>query len=372
MLPHGKRRSNRGFHGRRLRRARVAMSQSLDESAGRFRDVLKRSETFLLSGHVNIDGDSLGSMLAMHYFLQQQGKQVRSICFEAPLDRYAFMGAEAAVEIFDPKRHAEVARTTDCFMMFDFSSPSRMPGLWPLVEVGDSFKVCVDHHQADELPGDLNLHDPSSPATGAIVFDLIRALGGVVDGPIAEALLVAISTDTGWFRYSNTSAQVLLDAAELIRLGGIDASRIYREVYQRNEVGLVRLMGRVAATMNDEVDGRLLWATIPYALVQELGVGTFETDELLDLMRTGRDGECVALLRELEDGTVRVNLRSRGAVDVSDLAREIGGGGHVFAAGANMPGPLDDAVRLVVGKLRDTLLDAVQVGARSNRSPASS
>lgn len=348
------------------------MNQSLDESAGQFGEVLKRSETFLLSGHVNIDGDSLGSMLAMHYFLVQNGKRVRSICFEAPLDRYAFLGADAVVEIFDEARHAEVARTVDCFMMFDFSNPSRMPGLWPLVQSGSAFKVCVDHHQADELPGDLNLHDPSSPATGAIVFDLIRALDGVVDGPIAEALLVAISTDTGWFRYSNTSPRVFLDAAELIRLGGIDASSVYREVYQRNEVALIRLMGRVAANLNDEVDGRLLWATIPYELVEELGVGTFETDELLDLMRTGRDGECVALLRELDDGMVRVNLRSRGAVDVSALAKDIGGGGHVFAAGATMEGPLDHAVRVVVGKLRDTLLDTARVGLRTSRGPAPS
>ncbi|MCA9255069.1 MAG: DHH family phosphoesterase [Phycisphaerales bacterium] len=346
------------------------MSQCLDESTRRFGEVLERSETFLLSGHVNIDGDSLGSMLAMHYFLRARGKRSVAICFEPLLDRYAFLGADGVVEVFDPARHGDLARDADCFMMFDFSSPSRMPGLWDAVRHGHAFKVCVDHHPADELPGDLNLHDVRAPATGKIVLDVIRDLGGPLDGKIAEALLVAISTDTGWFRYSNTSAHVLRDAADLLSVDGIDASRVYQEVYQRNEVALIRLMGRVAADIREELGGRLLWGVIPYALVNELGVGTFETDELLDLMRTGRDAECVALLRELEDGVVRVNLRSRGAVDVSGIAREIGGGGHLFAAGANLEVPLAAAAELVVGKLRAALDRAVRIGHHDDRTPA--
>lgn len=345
------------------------MNATLQESTRRFGEVLARSETFLLSGHVNIDGDSLGSMLAMYYFLKQRGKRVRALCYEALLDRYAFLGAEEVVEIYDPERHAEYARSVDCLMMFDFSNPSRMPGLWDVVRDAPPFKVCVDHHPADRLPGDLNLHDPSKPATGKIVLDLIRELGGTIDGRIAQALLVAISTDTGWFRYPNTTAQVLRDAADLVSSDGLDLSRIYREIYQRNEVALIRLMGRVAATIEEEMDGKLLWATIPHALVEELGVGTFETDELLDLMRTGRDADCVALLRELPDGEVRVNLRSRGLVDVSRVALDIGGGGHVYAAGATVSGPLDEAARDIVARLCEALSEASDVG-RPGRSPA--
>lgn len=335
------------------------MTAANRESWSRLRELVDRSTTFLLSGHVHIDGDSLGSMLGMYHFLQQRGKQVRALAFEPLADRYAFLGGDRIVETFDPKVHAQAARDSDVFMMFDFSSTSRMPGLWDLVKSGRSVKVCVDHHVTDVLPGDLNLHDPSAPATGKIVLELVKEFGGRIDRKIAESLLVAISTDTGWFRYSNTDVQVLRDAAELLS-AGIDASRVYREVYQRNETALVRLIGRVAAEVNSELDGKILWGTIPIALIDELKVGPFETDELLDLLRTARDAECVALFRETREGEVRINLRSRGQVDVAKLARSVGGGGHTYAAGATIAGPLRAAAERVVARLKDAWLESVK------------
>ncbi|MFH0944220.1 MAG: DHH family phosphoesterase [Planctomycetota bacterium] len=342
------------------------MDSKLKESAQLFADVLDRNQTFLLAGHVNIDGDSLGSMLGMHHFLLNRGKQVRSIVFEPVADRYSFLGAEELVEVFDPTRHAEPARDVDVFMMFDFSSTGRIPGLWDLVRCGRAFKVCVDHHPAKELVGDLNFHQPGAPATGKILLELIRAIGGEVTPKMAEALFVAISTDTGWFRYANTTPEVIQVAASLLR-DGLDASRIYRGIYQCNDVPLIRLMGRVVSTLHAEMSDRLLWATIPLALIRELRTGPFETDELLDLMRTGKKAECVALFRELPDGNVRMNLRSRGQVDVSALAQQVGGGGHLHAAGATLDGPLDEAASRIVTMLRKALSLAGAVG--SSRPP---
>ncbi len=337
------------------------MNPSPTEATRGFAEVVERSAMFLLSGHVNIDGDSLGSMLGMYHFLRQRGKLVRALCFEPLAERYAFLGGSDIVEVFDPAVHTEFARGADVFMMFDFSGTGRMPGLWEIVRGGRALKVCVDHHPAESLPGDLNLHVASAPATGKIVLDLIRALGGEVDRRIAEALLVAIATDTGWFRYNNTTAQVLRDAADLLALG-LDAAAIYREIYQRNEVPLIRLMGRVAASLKEELGGRLLWATVPQSLVVELGVGPFETDELLDLMRTSNAAECVALFRELVDGSVRVNLRSRGRLDVSALARRIGGGGHLHAGGATLEGPLGAAAARIVAMVKEALQPLMGAG----------
>jgi len=344
------------------------MSLTFEESAKRFEEVLDRHGTFLLTGHVNIDGDSLGSMLAMLTFLRRRGKDARAVCFEPIHERYAFLGGDELVEIFDADRHAEVARSVDVFMMFDFSATSRMPGLWPLVEQGSAYRVCIDHHPTESLPGHLNIHFPTVPATGKIVLDLIDHLGGEVDREMAQALLVAISTDTGWFRYSNTNAAVLGDAARLVGTG-LDANAVYREIYQRNDTCLIRLMGRVAAEVNDEAGGRLLWATIPIGLVHELGVPAFETDELLDLLRTGRDAEVVALFRELDSGEVRVNLRSRGKVDVSEIARFAGGGGHRHAAGSTMEGPLAEAAESVLGHARSAV-DAAFASTDGSRSRA--
>lgn len=347
------------------------MSAALTESIAKFREVLDRSESFLLTGHVNIDGDSLGSMLAMYFLLKRRGKKVRAIVFEPLAERYAFLGGDAVVEIFDPAAHARAAREADVFMMFDFSATGRIPGLWDLVAAGRSYKVCVDHHPADQLPGDLNIHEVTAPATGSIVLAILRQLGEPLDALMAPSLLVAISTDTGWFRYSNTTAAVLRDAAELLQTG-IEANRVYREVYQRNDTALIRLMGRVVADLRDEFSSRLLWALIPQPLIQELGVGQFETDELLDLMRTGRDAECVLLFRELQDGSVRVNFRSRGKIDVSQLAKEIGGGGHRHAAGATVAGPLAAAAERVVARVRRVFSTAFAAAQPSPSLPTRS
>lgn len=327
---------------------------TLSDVVPRLEAILEQRRRFVLSGHVNIDGDSLGSMLAMAHHLRKLGKSVHAFCFEPILDRYSFLRPAEIVEIFDPRRHAQIVEEAECFMMFDFSATSRMPGLWDLVRKSRAVKVCVDHHPTDDPPGDLNVHEPTAAATGKVLLDLFRALGVTLDEKIATALLVAIGTDTGWFRYRNTTPEVLRDVAELLSYG-VEASAVYREVYQRNTTGLIRLIGRVVADLHEEQGGRFLWATIPFAWIRELDVGAFETDELLDLMRTGRSAELIGLIRETENGDVRINLRSNGQPDVGRIATELGGGGHAYAAGATLSGGLEKSTERVVGRLRKSL-----------------
>jgi phosphoesterase RecJ-like protein len=341
------------------------MTASLSESIAQVERLIAAHTRFVLAGHVNIDGDSLGSMLGMADALRHLGKSVRCIVFEPVAERYAFLPGAAGVEIFDPVAHGAALRDGGVFMMFDFSSTNRIPGLWDLVKASAATKVCFDHHPTPTLPGDVNVHDPTAPSTGTIVLSVLRRIGVPISKAIAESLLVAISTDTGWFRYSNTTPAVLRDASDLTATG-IDPHRVYREVYQRNEIPLIRLIGAVAAQMKDEFDGRFLWAIIPKALVDQLGVGTFETDQLLDLMRTGRDVECVALLRETSARDVRVNLRSRGVVDLTPLARELGGGGHRHAAGATLNCDLAQAEARVLPAVRAALASGLRDAVRAH------
>ncbi len=324
---------------------------SVRDFAPRLLELIERSQHFALTGHVNIDGDSLGSMLAMTHYLRSRGKTVRAFVFEPLLDRYSFLGGDDLVEIYDAREASEYVRSADGFMMFDFSSPARMPGLRDELGRSRAVKVCIDHHPSADPPGDINVHVPTAPATGTIVLDLLRAFDAPIDRVIAECLLVAIATDTGWFRNTNTSPAVLRDVADLLATG-IDASRVYREVYQRNETALVRLIGHVAMSAREELEGRLLWSRIPLAVAEEFGVGPYETDEMLDLLRTGRSAEVVALFREMSGGAVRVNLRSTGRVDVGRIACELGGGGHAYAAGATIEQPLAFASERVIERLR--------------------
>jgi phosphoesterase RecJ-like protein len=319
--------------------------------------LIERHQRFVLTGHVNIDGDSLGSMLAMLHHLRRCGKEVTGFCFEPLLERYHFLGGEELLEIFDSRRHRATVAAAECFMMFDFSAPSRSPGLFELAAQSKAIKVCVDHHPGEELPGDVNLHDEKAPSTGTLVLEFLRAVKAPLDRRIAEALLVAIGTDTGWFRYHNTSAAVLRDVAELVD-HGVDLEKVYRSVYQRNDTALIQLFGRVAAAATEECDGRLLSGRIPLEAALELGVGPYETDELLDLLRTSGRAVLIALFREVEGNEVRINLRSRGDIDVGQIAKSLGGGGHVYAAGATVQGPLDAAAERTLAKLRSALAPA--------------
>jgi len=248
----------------------------------------------------------------------------------------------------------------DAVVIIDASSEDRLPGWETLLPRRRGVLVRFDHHPTSN-PGDadISLVDEKACATGQIVCDFLRLAGDRLSREEALGIFVAIATDTGWFRYSNTTPAAMLLAAELLETG-IDPAEIYRSVYQTNKLELIRLAGRVLATAREEMGGRLLWALIERGLIDEYGLeGELETDILLDLLRSTKDSLCVALFRELEGGRIRVNLRSKGKIAVNQVAEMFGGGGHLNAAGITMNGMQPEAcAKIVVGALKKILPDS--------------
>ncbi len=314
------------------------------------RELLAGAERVVVSGHEQADGDAVGATAALRRHLELEGCTVTALLQEPLSPRYGFMEFVRHYEVYDPDRHDALIRAADVFVMCDLSSLGRLGRLQTAVEASEAATVCVDHHPCEDGgPASLNVLDPDARATGQVIWNYIDHVGGRVDREIAESVFVSLCTDTGWFRYPNTDAGVMKLAAQLADYR-LDLPEIYRAIYQSNSAPMVRLLGHVARSMNEERDGRLVWAFIRRAFMQELGVARYDADPILDVLRSSGQVELVGLFTEREDGSVSVSLRSRGTPDVNLIARQYGGGGHVYAAGTVLAN--EDAVKDMVSTLR--------------------
>ena len=315
--------------------------------------LLDTAEKVVVSGHERADGDAVGAVSALRRHLELQGRQVTALLSEPLNPRYGFMTFERRYEVYEGERHDALIADADVFIMCDLSSLPRLGPLLAPLEASQATTVCVDHHPCEGGgPGAVNLVDPSATATGCIVYDYIQHVGGNIDREIAESVFVSLCTDTGWFRYPNATPRVMELAAELAG-HRLDIHGMYRSIYQANSAPMLRLLGHVTRTMNEECGGRFVWAMVRREFQQSLGVTRYDVDPILDVLRSGESVDVVALFSELEDGRVSVSLRSRGQPDMNIVARRFGGGGHVYSAGTTLPADeAESMVKDLVAQLR--------------------
>ncbi len=318
--------------------------------------LIASSSRVVVAGHARADGDSVGAVAALRRHLEIEGKDVTALLLEPLSPRYAFMEFSRHHDVFDPARHAALLASTDLFIMCDLASLGRLGALGEAVSNAGCRTVCVDHHPCeDEGPADINLLDSTATATGRIVWDYIRHAGGRVDREIAEGVFVSLCTDSGWFRYSNTDASVLALAAELAGYR-LDLPSIYRTIYQSNSVPMLRLLGHVTRSLNEECDGAFVWTIIRDELIRDLSVKRLDSDPILDVLRSAENVNVVALFTEQPDRSIAVSLRSRGIPDVNRIARSFNGGGHVHSAGTMLEAETAEReMRRMVAVIRQSL-----------------
>ena len=203
--------------------------------------------------------------------------------------------------------------------------------------------IVVDHHRSNDGFGDIAYVDPDAAATTQLVFYLLRDLGWPLTVPVAEALYTGLVTDTGRFQYSSTSPEVHRVAAELVACG-IDVASMGQHLFEEAPFGYYELASRVLARAQLEVENDLVWSVMFADDLEAAGIPYQETDSLIDLVRIAREVGVACLLKEIEPGRFKGSLRSRGEVDVSAVAQELGGGGHHNAAGFTIDGPVDEAM----------------------------
>jgi len=297
----------------------------------------------LLLLHVNADGDSVGSCLALARALEHRGAR----CVVAYGDRYpqayAFLPGAGAITAWD---QVDASQGFDVALLPDCSDAGRVGNAAPLLEAA-RLVVNIDHHASNTGFGDVRWVEPDRSCVGEMIMDIIDDLGVALDQPMALCLYTALVTDTGSFRFSNTTPDAHRRAARLIEEGRLRPEEVATQVYDNRSLTALRLLGDALGTLATSPDGRVAWIVVDRALQERHQAGPAEAEGIVSYPRSLAGVEIALSFFEQADGTVRVAFRSRGQADVAVLAQQFGGGGHPRAAGCTHPGPLQAAVRQV-------------------------
>jgi len=316
-----------------------------------FHEFLARHRHFLLTTHINPDGDGLGSEVALALWLQALGKTVRVLNDSVVPTAFVFLTRDQPMEVFEPELAEERFTGADALIVLDTSNRQRIGRLSPLLDRHVIPVAVVDHHVSHANGfGQVNVIEPDASATGEILYDLIREAGGTITPAIAEALYIALMTDTGSFRFSNTDSHAHRMAAELLALG-LDPQRLHAQVHSNASAARLRFFGDVLSGLEMLDDDRLVVLEASPEQFQRHGLQGSDTEGLVDMPRNIAGVDVVVLFSEVEPGKVKVSLRSTGRVVIDQIATRYGGGGHPHAAGVQLRGSRADARARILPEL---------------------
>ncbi len=326
-------------------------------AAGRaLADAIKPGMRVCLTTHVNPDGDGLGSEIALLHMLRARNV-VCSITNPTPTPpRFDFLLAEVPGADHTQDAIKELRRA-DVIVVLDISDLGRLGMLADTVRTRGVPVACIDHHVGvGALPDGPRYVDPNASATGELVFEVAAANSWPLSGPIARALYVALLTDTGGFRFSNTRPRTLRVAAELLETG-VDPEQIYLDVYASAPAGRPRLFAEALQTLVVEPEHQLSWITVPPGALERHGVSSDDLDGVVEFARSIEGIRMALLFREASQGRVKVSLRSVGGIDVAAFARRYGGGGHTKAAGLAVTGSLGEVQSTILAAAREYIAE---------------
>lgn len=325
--------------------------------ARRAADAMRASRSCILTTHVNADGDGVGSQIAVAAWMRANGARVTIVNPTRFPGLFEFLLPDRSLVVdagSDAARDA--CAQADLAVVLDTGEVPRIGRVKPMID--HLPLVVVDHHPVGDQPlGGISFRDPEASATGEMVYDLLLATRGPWPQEALDAMYVAILTDTGSFRFGNSTPLCHEVVADLIRRG-CDPEELYRKVYGQAPLRRFQLLEACLSTLTT-ADG-VGWMSVPPEAYERLEAVGDDLEGLVDYPRSV-EGVHVALLFRQTPRGVKISLRSDGTVDVNALARDFGGGGHVRASGALVPGDLEEVRSRVVEATRA----AVQVGLSS-------
>lgn len=318
------------------------------------RNALLAARRAVLTTHLNADGDGAGSEAAMASWLRAHGCEAWIVNPTPFPNQFRFLVEDQDWVLEAGSRRArDMCATADLAVVLDTGEVTRIGRVRDLIR--ELPTVVVDHHQPGDRPiGGTSLRDPEACATGELVYDIMLLTDGPWTDWALQGLYVAILTDTGSFRFTNSTPEAHRVVAELIAMG-VNPEAMHDRVYGAAPLRKFKLLQRALATLDADPEAGVAWMTVPPAAYQELEATQEDLEGLVDIPR-GVEGVQVGLLfRTTTTGEVKVSLRSNGPVDVNELARRFGGGGHIKASGAMVAGTLDEAVKTVVDAAREAV-----------------
>jgi phosphoesterase RecJ-like protein len=310
---------------------------------------ISKANRFAILSHVRPDGDALGSQLALALSIKQIGKSVVAWNEDGLPESFRFL-KESNLITTPPNE----AQDFDVAIALDTASRQRLGTALCAVRHADTW-INIDHHISNPGYGDLVYIDPVAPATGEIIYEFVRAENLPLTYAAADALYVAISTDTGSFRFSNTTARTFEVAAELIK-SGVNAGAISNKLYESYPKRRVQLLGEILPLAAFDANDKVASLTLTNEIKERLNIQHDEIDGLIDYVRCVNTVVVALFFEELAEGRVRLSARSKSdKVDVNKICSELGGGGHPRAAGARIRGKLEEVRSLVLKRVFDEI-----------------
>lgn len=319
-------------------------------------ELIDKSSSILITTHIQPDGDACGCVAAIYDVLTSLAKEVKLIFLSEVPQRYQFLfsekttvlGEDVSLEQLKQGRFTE----PDLIMIVDTNSYSQLPKFDVFLKQNNKPILVIDHHVTNDGLGDVELIDTDAAASGIIVLDLLRYANWPVTDKIAQALFVAIATDTGWFRFPNTDNRAYQACADLTKAGA-NSPELYRRIYQNVSHQRFKLMTAMLNTLELHFDGRFATQYLLLQDFEQTGAELMDTENLVNECQRIGTVEAAALFVELKDGKIKCSLRSKGAIDVRKIATKLGGGGHDMASGVHLPGPIEKAKEIVLAEMAE-------------------
>lgn len=309
--------------------------------------LIRGAKKILIVTHISPDGDAVGSLLALGLGLKTLKKKCDFYMKDPVPKIYQFLPSQKLI------KHTLLEKRYDLTLLIDVGNSDRVSEPFQCF-AGKGVTATIDHHSAGKSDAHHQFCFPKSAATGELVYEILRGLRVKITKAMAINLYTAVSTDTGSFKYSNTTPTTFAVASKLIALG-VDVAQVAENAYETFTRPRLELMRRALGGLVIHDNQKIAWIILrqeDYALTKALPE---DAEGLINIPRSLDTVEVAILFKEQKDGKVKVSFRSRASVDVAKLALTWGGGGHARAAGCTLSGPMDEIVRQVVSQVERVL-----------------
>ncbi|NQT32783.1 MAG: bifunctional oligoribonuclease/PAP phosphatase NrnA [Candidatus Omnitrophica bacterium] len=313
-------------------------------------EAFRERNNFLIMAHINPEGDSIGSQLAVRHILETLGKSVAIAGQDVVPENLKFLpGTQEITRDVPEDFHPETLIILDCPVL---ERVGRIRGAFD----EEHFILNIDHHVSNEYFGDVNWVESDASSVGEMIFGLARELGIKIKEELAVSIYTAIVTDTGMFNYDNTSQRTHEVAGELISLG-VNPRLMHGEIFEKKTIPEIKLLGKALTTLRMDGDEKIAYINLTREMYREEGIENISTDTFINFPRSIKGVEVALFFKENKERPLKINVsfRSSGGVDVNAVASCFGGGGHPRAAGCVLDMPLAEAQEKVLAEVRKAL-----------------
>jgi len=316
---------------------------------------INKYDSFVITSHVNLDGDAVGSETALCEFLIKLGKKPCIINNDKIPPSLSFLVQNHIIIDSGSEQARQKIESCDAVFVIDVSNWHHIGIPGKLIQDSGKPVLCIDHHKNDTPIGDTSVINTSAAASGIMIFDLIKTYSEKMFNPaICNSLYTAIITDSGSFRYANTNQQVHDITAQLLEKG-TDHSQVCSNIFENNSWSRFRLLHQTLGTLHKESNGKIAWMKITNAMLEDTESSDHDAAGFVDMIKTIQGVEITMVFKEIDQNTTKATFRSKNMVDVQKLAALFNGGGHMRASGATLPYPIDTAIEKVIQQAKKML-----------------